>query len=343
MAPGDGVSLVSGLCVLALSSLVASYLPARRAAKGPAGPGPARRVDGLGAATVRSNSAMKRALVACAAVLLALSALRGATRDDARGAGEAVPAERLLAAMREAQGYDLTATANGPRLQAEVLLRLIREADPGDPERRPLLVGHREWYEAFLRRTGLAPSAAPLYVRLPYEAGQDLVVDYRRETVMEAVVRGPQPLTVANVRISWPMGPGRRSQYSYDDERARPTLRVTQKRVIQYRLVDYGDRLWYAEVTGLHGRPTSGALGLLFDVIGEAAVRESRSAFLPDGMQIVRGRGAKWGLERTVTMTIWPDGHAEKGLPPDRPDLRDVEGRLTEPLEIRFRPLPPEP
>jgi hypothetical protein len=285
---------------------------------------------------------MERALAVCAAILVLLPA----TRASAEAVGRspvAVAADRLLTAMRATQGYDLTATANGPRLQADVVLELIREAEERDPDRRPLRIGHREWYEAFLLRTGLAPSAAPIYVRLPYEAGQDLVVDYRREAVIESVVLGPAPRSAANVRIEWPAGPGRRDEYSYDDERARPTLRVTQKRVIRYRLVDYGDRLWYAEVSGLHGRPTSGALGLLFDVIGEAAVRESRSAFLPDGIQIVRGRGAKWGIERIVTMTVWPDGHAEKGVPPDRPDLRDAERRVAEPLAIRFRPFPSEP
>src|SRR3989304_2367044 len=131
-------------------------------------------------------------------------------------AGEAsVPArvvgrEELLEAMKHSQGYDLTATANGPRLQAEVVL-------------------------------GLVPAAG-----------------------------GAGAL-------------GRPSFYSYDDTRASPNLRVTQKRLIRYRLLDYGDRIWYAEVEGLHGRPTSGVLGALFGLIGEARVLESRSAFAVDG------------------------------------------------------------
>jgi hypothetical protein len=60
-------------------------------------------------------------------------------------------------------------------------------------------------------------------------------------------------------------------------------------------------------------------------------------------MQLVRGCMSKWGMERTVTVTVWPDGRAERGLPPDRPELREVERRLSEPLAIRFRPLPPAP
>jgi hypothetical protein len=252
-----------------------------------------------------------------------------------------VPPQQLLDAMREVRSYALTATANGPRLQADVVLELIHAAR--DPERRPLFVGHREWYEAFLARTGLAPSQAPLYVRRPYEVGQDLVVDYRKEAVVEAVLQGPPPRVAANVRIFWAKGEGRPDQYSYDDTLSRPSLRVTQDRLITYRLVEYEDRLWYAEVSGLRGRPTSGPLGVLFRLIGEARVEESRSAFLPDGTQVVRGSASKWGIDRTETATVWSDGHADRGIPPGRPDLLALEERLRQPLAIRFRPLPTEP
>ena len=251
-----------------------------------------------------------------------------------------VSMEEMLEAMREVKGYSLTATANGARLEAEVVLSIVHEAAARDPERRPLFFGHEEWYEAFLARTGLSPAQAPLYVRLSYEIGQDMVVDYRREDVIDAVLEGPQPLVAANVWIFWKGGP---DQYSYDDTLSRPNLRVTQKRLITYRLLEYDDQVWYAEVSGLHGRPTTGALGVLFAVIGQARVEESRSAFLPDGLQVVRGRGSKWGIHRTATATVWPDGHADKGVPVGRPDLVAAEARLEEPLAIRFRPLPPPP
>jgi hypothetical protein len=254
-------------------------------------------------------------------------------------AARVVSREEILAAMRDSRGYALTATSNGARLQVEVVLRLIEEAEATDPERRPLHIGHREWYEAFLERTQLTPEEAPIYVRLPYETGQDLVVDYRRERVIEEVVRGPRPRSVANVRIFWPEAPGAPKQFSYDDRLSDPNLRVTQKRLIRYRLVDYGDRIWYAEVNGLHGRPTSGALGLFFKLIGEARVLESRSTFSRDGLQVVHGRFKKLFITRGGTVTVWPDGHARQGTPRDRPDLRSLERRLKEPLEIRFRPF----
>jgi hypothetical protein len=271
--------------------------------------------------------------------VLALASLAAAAGTESA----VVPVPRLLEAMREVRGYALTATANGPRLQADVVLRLVHEAAIRDPERRPLFIGHREWYEAFLARTGLAPTQAPLYVRLPCEVGQDLVVDYRRDAVVDAVLQGPPPRVAANVRIFWTKSAGRPNQYSYDDTLSRPNLRVTQERLITYRLVEYEDRVWYAEVSGLRGRPTSGPLGVLFRLIGEARVEESRSAFLPDGTQVVRGRASKWGMDRTETVTVWSDGHADRGVPPGRPDLRALEERLRQPLAIRFRPLPTEP
>jgi len=270
------------------------------------------------------------------AMLFGMSAL--GSSSSASEDAQRVSREAIVAAMHACQGYSLTATANGPRLQADVLLRLIREAEAKDPAHRPLLIGHQEWFEAYLEHTGLAPRDAPLYVRLSHEVGQDLVADYDRKRVVEKVVEGPKPRTVANIHIFWPESSGPDS-YSYDDTLASPTLRVTDKREIEYRLVDYGDRLWYAEVNGLYGRPTSGALGLLFDIVGEAQILESRSAFAPDGIQIVRAKGRRLGITRTVIATIWPDGHADEDVPPDRPDLEALARRLEESLEIRFRPL----
>jgi len=251
----------------------------------------------------------------------------------------AVSREEILAGMRLCQGYALTATANGARLQVEVLLHLIREASATDAARRPLRVGHHEWFEAFLERTGLAPDEAPLYVRLPHEIGQDLVLDYRRERVVEEVLAGPEPRTVANVRISWPDSPGTPDTFSYDDRLADPNLRVTQKRLITYRLVDYGDRIWYAEVQGLYGRPTTGALGMLFRIIGEARMVETRTALSSDGLMVVRAHGKKLFIDRKGIVTVWPDGRTRMGVPAGRSDLAALAARLEEPLEIRFRPF----
>jgi hypothetical protein len=275
-----------------------------------------------------------------AAVVIASGAVSTGSVSD-ESAPRAVSRGQILEAMGRSRGYNLTATSNGARLQAEVLLRLIHKAEKVDHEQRPLLVGHDEWYEAFLERTHLTPEKVPLYVRLPHEVGQDILVDYRRDRVIDEVIQGPRPTTVANVEISWPDLAGKPAQYSYDDLLSDPRLRVTQKRLIRYRLVDYGDRLWYADVSGLYGRPTSGPLGLLFRLVGEARVVESRSAFSRDGLQIVRGWGRKLLLSRIGIVTVWPDGHAKMGVPPGRPDLLALARLLSEPLEIRFQPFDP--
>jgi hypothetical protein len=291
-------------------------------------------LDVSGATRVRSSRTGRVAVLVALVAAVATGALAG---EEPR----AVTRDEILAAMLQSQGYALTATANGPRLQADVLVRLIAEAERTDPSRRPLLLGHREWFEAFLERTGLPRERTPLYVRLPFEIGQDLIADYRRERVVAEVLQGPAPLHAANVRIYWDRAPGRPEQYSYEDTVSDPKLRVTQDRLISYRLLDYGDRLWFAEIEGLRGRPTSGALGALFAVIGETTIVQSWSASAPDGTQVARGEGRKWWFDRTETITLSPAGRGDRGVPPDRPDLQALETRLLEPLAIRFVPLAP--
>ncbi len=114
---------------------------------------------------------------------------------------------------------------------------------------------------------------------------------------------------------------------------------MTNERVISYRLLDYGDMIVFDQVSGLKGRPTSGPLGVLFNLIGEASLVESRMAIASDGIQISRGRGRKGFLQATSTVTIYPDGRAERGLPPNRPDLAEVEARLKRPVELDYEPL----
>ena len=105
--------------------------------------------------------------------------------------GPAVAAPRVVAqqeildAMNASQGYNVTATTNGPRFQAEVLMRLARQARAERPDGPALLIGHAEWFHAFLERAGLPKEKAPAYMRLSYEHQQDLEIDYRAERVVE--------------------------------------------------------------------------------------------------------------------------------------------------------------
>jgi hypothetical protein len=258
---------------------------------------------------------------------------------EAVAAGRTVPRPEILAAMRASQGFDPAATTNGPRFQAEVLLRLLRDSQARDPEAGHLFVGHADWYHAFLERTGKTPAEAPLFVRLAFEYRQDLEVDARPGRVVERVVAGPAPRLAANVTIGWPAGKGAASKYSYEDTLAIPDLHVTNERVIAYRLLDYGDLVAFDEIEGLRGRPTEGLLGVLFNVIGEGSVRWNRMTISPEGLQVARARATKgpFGVESTIV--VYSDGRVEKDVPPGRADLAALEKRLLETRALRYRPL----
>jgi hypothetical protein len=250
-----------------------------------------------------------------------------------------VSTPEILAAMRASAGYTPTATTNGPRFNAEVLLHLLRASAQKDPADLHLFVGYAEWYSAYLERTSLTAGVAPLYVRLSHDYHQDLEVDARSGRVIDRVLEGPAPRLAANVRIGWPAVKGGKDSYSYDDTLAIPDLRVTNERVIAYRLLDYGDVVVYDEIKGLRGRPTEGFLGVLFDLIGEGSLKWSRMALSADGLQVSRARATKgpFGVESTVT--VFPDGRVQKDLPPERPDLAVLERRLLEPRKVRYLPF----
>jgi hypothetical protein len=166
-----------------------------------------------------------------------------------------VQTPEILAAMRASAGYTPTATTNGPRFNAEVLLHLLRASAQKDPADLHLFLGYAEWYSAYLERTGLTAGVAPLYVRLSHDYHQDLEVDARSGRVIDRVLEGPAPRLAANVKIGWPAVKGGKDSYSYDDTLAIPDLRVTNERVIAYRLLDYGDVVVYDEIKGCVGGP----------------------------------------------------------------------------------------
>lgn len=250
-----------------------------------------------------------------------------------------VSQDEIAAAMAESQGYNLLATTNGPRLQSEVVLRLARRAQAADPARKPLFLGHREWFLAYLQRTGLTAERAPLFVRLSDQYGQDIVVDYRREKVIERAAPSALPRLALNVCIAWSRAPGSPGSYSYEDTLSTPRLKVTSERVITYRLLDYGDTTVFHRVNGLRGRPTTGILGVLFQLIGEGHVVESRMGLAADGLQVSRARARKLMIEVATTLTVYPDGRTEKDVPPGRSDLTAIESRLKQPLDLKHPPL----
>ena len=225
---------------------------------------------------------MRRALLLALGVLLARSAAAPPTPE----APIRVPFADVLDAITRRHGYDLLATANGGRLQAEVLLDLARVAQEKRPDGPPLLIGHDEWFRALTQVAGVPAERAPIYTRLAWQNKQDVVVEYRPSRVIREVVKGPAPRLAVDVTISWPAAPGAPSEYSYEDTQSTPHLKVTDKRVITYHLLDYGDMVVLDQIEGLTGRPTSGALGVLFSVLGEGRIVEYRMVVMPDGLQV---------------------------------------------------------
>lgn len=242
----------------------------------------------------------------------------------------------ILDAMRSCgTDYDIAAMTNAGRFQAEVLLELARRSRAANPEGGRLFIRQEDWFQSFLQVTGLRADEVPLGARLAHRHGQNWVVETRSERVVREVKKGPAPLAALNVRLWWSGGPWK---YSYEDTLSTPHLRVSFRRVSTHRLLEFPDMIFYDEIEGLSVRPTSGALGALFLLLGDARVRESRIGVADDGLQIIRGRFTSGVLGKTVTGTVQPDGRAEKGMPAGRPDLARLEDLLRREIHIEYLP-----
>ena len=102
-------------------------------------------------------------------------------------------------------------------------------------------------------------------------------------------------------------------------------------------MLDFGEMAVYDKVEGASGRPLSGVLGALFKVIGEGDVKWARAGISEDGIQVVRAQAKKL-FTKTATVTVLPDGVAEKDTPDDRPDLAAIAARLKEDLDLEYYP-----
>ena len=252
---------------------------------------------------------------------------------------ERVSTQDILQAMQSQSGYDPTMSTNVARFQAEVLLSLAGKAVENDSAGTALFIGHKEWFDAYLVLTGLTKSTAPVYARLAYQHKQDLLLDFGETRVIKKIEEGHVPFMAINVIVGWPHTPELPSKYTFEDTLSTPNLKVTNHREITYRLLDFGDVIVYDEIKGLSGRPTSGLLAVLFKIIGEGRVVQSRIAITPDGLQINRARAEKGFFGVSATVTVQPNGITKKGLPQDRPELQAFETLLKRPLKIKYIPL----
>jgi hypothetical protein len=245
----------------------------------------------------------------------------------------------LIAAMNQVNGFDPRATTNGARFQAEVLFELVSTvADSGRLD-RPMLITYEDWFRAFLAKTNSTAETAPQYVRLAFENKQSAWVDARQDRVIANVQKGDRPVQALNVLLWWPEESGAKSKYSYRDTLSTPQLKVTNHRVITYRLINFGNRFFFDDIEGLTGRPTTGLLGLLFKIIGEGRVVKTGMTISDDGLLVLRGTAKKGLSGVTTTATVAPNGKSEKDVPKNRPDLKALERMLETHFEIDYRPF----
>ena len=252
------------------------------------------------------------------------------------GAYNVVERSEVVEAMRQHGDYEPNATANSGWFQAEVVLYLARQARERDPNGLPLFIGYEDWFRSFLEATGQTEHTAPQYILLNYRYEQNMEVDYRPDRVIRAVKEGPMPELSVNVRIRWEDGPGKPDRYSYVDTLSKPPVKVTNRQVVTYRLLDFGDWAVYDEMEGITARPESGVLSLPFRVIGEGRIVHSRMAISDDGIQVSRTTIKKGFMSVTTTVTVHPDGAMEKDVPAGRADLLELEKRIKQPLDIDY-------
>lgn len=276
--------------------------------------------------------------VSLAIVAIVAGGSRLAKASAAPAGARLVERAELAEAMRAHANYDLAATTNGPRFQAEVFFRLVRRTLASQPQGCRLFIRHEDWFEVFLEVAKIAARQAPLPSRLVYENGQDIELDCRPDHVIRRIDGGRHAQLALNVKFWWETTANPAGKFNYLDTASTPQLKVTNSRVITYRLVDLGDQILFDDIRGLTGRPTTGFLGLLFKVIGEGRIVKTQMAYAQDGVQVSRVVAQKL-FSRTVTVVTWPDGRTEPEIPAQRADLSALKQRLDQPVEIEYQPL----
>ncbi|MCB0717942.1 MAG: hypothetical protein KDD65_05825 [Bacteroidetes bacterium] len=250
-----------------------------------------------------------------------------------------VSREDLRRAMDKEVALDYSAftTTNSARFFADVVLMLAREAQEKDPHGPPLLFKHEDWYDAFLDAVGIDRSEAPIHVRLAYQYKQDVLIDYDIDAVVKSVKDGPDPLLAVSVQLGWPESLDLGMKYSYEDTLSKPHLQITNHRLIQHRLLDFGDIVSYDEVDGMTGRPTTGIMAAIFKLFGEGRINWSRIFIADNGVQVTRGSASKGPFSVVETVHVLPDGTGDKGLPAETEKWEAIERRLAAKPKVEYK------
>lgn len=278
-------------------------------------------------------------------VALLLSLPLASRRAQAQAcAVDTIPRAELGAEMRAAAlshgAYDLLATPNWTRFQSALYVQLARHALEREPLGGVLFIPPDYLFWEFLSLAGVAdPDEAPAHLLWALHLDQGTQLEYRADGIVRVVKKGTHPTLMVNVRTAWPDRPDGTEKFSYIDTLSVPKLKVTNRQEITYRLLVFGKMVVYDEIDGTSGRPLSGVLGALFKLIGDGRIEYYHSVLVDDGLQVVRVKARKSIFSRTTTITIHPDGRAENGMPPNRPDLATVEELLKRDLDIEYHPF----
>ena len=245
---------------------------------------------------------------------------------------EVVDRDSLRVAMDAASnfGYEPTATTNGVRYQVDVLLHLLKNKlgqDHGQSgEALPLLIHYEDWCEVFIS-VNCRNKMVPKYIELANEYHQSIIIDYNQQGVVKEIKGGETPDLVANVILCWP--PERGKSFSYIDSLSSPKLKVTNERVITYRLLKFHDLTICDQIKGVKGSALSGFLR----IFGKASMTHYRTLSMIDGPQYVWMRAKKWIFRKNRDMTIDPEGVTIDGVP-----SREKQ-RLHREIKIKYYPL----
>jgi hypothetical protein len=244
----------------------------------------------------------------------------------------------LLAAMQreKAKGYNLLVSTTAGRFTAAILLDLVGRARSQDSPDSVLLVHYDDWYEAYRQCLQLDSSAVPEFVALQKTYHQSQYVEWGFDSTRITVKKGPTPLEVLRVHAGWPDSGAASEEYTFVDTAASPDVRVTNERVISYWLANYGNVIVRDRIRGIRGQPLEGALALAFKVVGSGRAEWSRSMATADGLILEYARVSKGPFSVKLTTTTLPNGHLLKGLPDGREDLKPLEDRLKEPVELGY-------
>ena len=286
-----------------------------------------------------------RALTVFAALLLSLPLMSRRAQAQARGCVvDTIPRAELAAEMRAAAlsrgDYDLLATTNWTRFQSTLYVQLARHALEREPLGGVLFIRPDYLFWEFLSLAGVAdPNEASANLLWALHLDQGTQLEYRPDGIVKLVRKGTHPTLAVNVRTAWPDRPDGTDKFSFIDTTSVPKLKVTNRQEITYRLLVFGEMVTYDEIDGTSGRPLSGVLGALFKLVGDGRIEYYRSVLVDGGLQVVRAKARKAFFSRTSTVTIYPDGRAENGMPPDRPELAATEELLKQDLEIEYHPF----